>query len=310
MRPILWVVVLLLAFEALAQEPLVPAELLKPRRRLQGNQITFCVNGAATLYAFDRAVGRSLAETLLLEPRFVELSYTGYGLLDDGDLLSNLFVDLTNHCDGFIGFNLASGVYPDWLSFSRSYARIPYVLAVTNPEYQSLGQIPRGKAVGSGLGTSADAHFGAYVRELPEGQSWQRIPYGDFALMLRRLKEGKLEGALIWPPVLYRLSGGDPERQGFYVRATDPLKSVDVQLAIAIRAKDTSLRAMLDKAVATIIEDGTVARLLKEQNIMGSPGEAGGIQPGATVPVWVWLLAAAAVLALVLIPRRSRRRSA
>lgn len=309
MRIFLWIVLLVLAFEAFAQEPQVPAELLKPRRRLQGNQITFCVNQAATLYTFDRAIGEAVASTLLLKPRFVETTYTGFGLLDDGDLMTNLFVDLTNNCDAFIGFNLSAGNYPDWLSFSRSYAKVPYVLAVKNPDYKNLGDIPRGKAVGSGLGTSIDAFFGAYTRNLPDDQSWRRIPYGDFEVMMTRLNEGKIEGALLWAPTVFKLTNGNPEQAGVYIRPTDPINKVESNLGIAIRAKDVSLRTMIDGAVTSILKDGTVKKLLEGNRIMGEPAVLDSIQPTANgIKPWMWGLIGALVVLVAGLSMRLRRR--
>lgn len=311
MKWFIWIFLFLLAFEALAQEPQVPAELLKPRRRLQGNQITFCINQAATLYNFDQQLGEAIAQTLLLKPRFVKVTYAGFGLLDDGDLMTNLFVDLTNSCDAAIGFNLSAGGYPDWLGFTRAYSRIPYVLAVKNPAYKNLGDIPKGKAIGSGLSTSIDAFFGAYNRSLPENNSWQRIPYGDFDLMIRRLKEGKLEGALIWGPTLNRIAHGDPEKEGLFVRPTNPIQTVESNLGLALRAKDVSLRTMLDGAVSAVIKDGTVARLLRENGIAGEAGSLENIQPQAkNLPSWLWVVLAGAVIVLAVLARlRPRRRA-
>lgn len=302
--------VLLLGLEALAQEPQVPAELLKPRRRLQGNQITFCVNSSATLLKFDRAVGEAIASALLMKPKFIERDYSGFGLLDDGDLFTNLFIDLTNSCDAFIGLNLAAGVYPDWLTFSRPYARVPYVLAVKNPAYKRLEDIPRGKAIGSGLGTAIDAEFGAYLRNLPGSEAWQRIPYGDFALMLTRLKDGTLEGALLWAPVLNRLTQGDPAAQGLYVASTLPIKTVESELGIALRARDVFLRTMLDNAIVAILKDGTAERMLTANHIMGRPASS-ETRSQAIRPIYYWLTGLVALLgagmALLLRSRNQRR---
>ena len=251
---------------------MVPAELLKPRRRLQGNQITFCLSPTSMVADLDRAVGKAIASSLLLEPRFVEVEYTGFALLDDGDFFTNLFIDLTNNCDAFMGLNLDPG-YPDWLTFSRPYVRIPYVLAVTKPEYKKLSDIPRGKSLGLPLSTGIDAHFGAYARTLPESQSWQRLPYGSQGSMLEELLKGTIEGAFFWSPSLQNLLKGKPD-QATKVRTISlaPLTSIETQLIVAMRARDSLLRSTVDKAILSIIRDGSVARILKEQNIAGAPG--------------------------------------
>lgn len=300
--------VLLVGLEALAQEPQVPAELLKPRRRLQGNQITFCVNASATLLKFDRAVGEAVASALLMKPKFIERDYSGFGLLDDGDLFTNLFIDLTNSCDAFIGLNLGAGVYPDWLTFSRPYALVPYVLAVKNPAYKRLGDIPRGKAIGSGLGTAIDAQFGAYLRNIPADQAWQRIPYGDFDLMIKRLEDGTIEGALLWAPVFNRVTGGNAAEQGLAVVSTDPIKTVESELGIALRARDMFLRTMLDNAIVSILKDGTIERMLTANHLMGRPASSDGPNAKGDIRPIHWLIGLVALLGVGLAAwlRRSR----
>lgn len=301
---------LMLAAEALAQEPSVPAELLKPRRRLQGNQITFCLSSTSIVADLDRAVGTAIAKSLLLEPRFVEVQYTGFALLDDGDFFSNLFIDLTNNCDAFMGLNLDPG-YPDWLTFSRPYARLPYILAVTKAEYQKLGDIPRGKTLGLPLSTGIDAHFGAYARNLPESQSWQRLPYGTQGAMLEQLLNGTLEGAFFWAPSLQNLLKDKPA-DAARVRAVslDPLTLIETQLVVAMRARDTLLRTTVDKAILSIIRDGSIARILKEQNLAGAPGALDASELGPLRnPVFLGIGAGVIVLGILgaMVAVRSRR---
>lgn len=306
MRAVFLLLLLLLA-EGLAQVPNVPQELLKPRRRLQDNKVFLCVNTAGTLQDLDRAIGQAIAKEMLAEAVFVEVDYSGFPVFDDGDFFYSLYIDLTNNCDGFLGLNMAVSTYPDWLNFSRPYATIPFVMLSKNPDWKSLGDVPKGKAVGTLVSSSADAQLINYQQALSEDQRWQRIPYGSPQQMVQRLNDGTLSALLIWSPLLANL-GPNLQTQGLYLGSTDPLPPVATVLGVALRVQDAALRNVLDQAIGSLINNGAIQNILQAQQILGT---AGGNQPTSSNPssplVWPWLIPAAAVLGLAFALWRRRR---
>jgi len=255
---------------AAAQVPYVPAEFLSGHRRLQGNSITFCVYEDSPTYAFDRAVAEELAMALLLEPNFFEVKPPPFRLAQE-DYVEELYVLLMDHCDAMVGFSLATDTYPDWLVLTRPYYWTPYVLAVTDPDYRQLSDIPRDKAIGTRLLTLSDVEFINFMSTLPKEQRWRRFPYVSDALLVQRLLDGTIAGALMWAPALYRETGGNPEALGIRVISTSPLRTIERPVGLAVRSSDAFLRAMLDEAIAALTQDGIIDELLERTGTLGRP---------------------------------------
>lgn len=267
MALLLWAVS---ALSAMAQVPYIPAEYLSGQRRLQGSSLAFCVYESSPTYAFDRAVAEEVAITLLLEPNFVEVEPPPFRLAQE-DIVEELYVLLMDHCDAIVGFTLAAESYPDWIALTRPYYWTPYVLAVTDPSYRQLTDIPRDKAIGSRLLTQADIEFIRFLTSLPQDQRWRRFPYVNDALLVERLLDGTIAGALMWAPALYRETGGAPQALGIRTISTSPLRNLERPVGMAVRSSDSFLRVMLDDAIAALIEDGVIDQLLAETNTLGRP---------------------------------------
>lgn len=271
----LWWILCLIPF-ILAQQPDVPSEFLDPRRRMQGDNIVFCIDSSSVTAGFDRAAAAEIASALLLEATFFEVDYSDVGIEGAEGFFYLLFIDLTNNCDAFMGLNLAVSGYPDWLTVSRPYAKVPYVLAVMNESYDSLTDIPRDNAIGSQLASTGDVQFITYLQTLSADNRWRRLPYADSELMIQRLLDGTLAGALIWAPVLSRIAdGGNPAASGIHIISAEPLKNLDVDLGIVLLSQNAFLRTQLDEAIVALTEDGVIERLLEEHNILGHSGELG-----------------------------------
>lgn len=276
MRYLLPLLFLLSIFTGYAQDqtPFVPEERLERSRRLQEDRIVFCVVSGASTSDFDRAVAEALAETLLLEAEFHEIP-PDFPVYESVDFLYTLYLLLMNDCNAFVGVNLAPEAYPSWLTLSRAYAEIPFVLAVTDETYTSLGDVPRERPLGVAMMSRADMGLIRYLQTLPQGNRWQRYPYADPELMLTRLLDGSIGGAFFWAPDLASLLEANSGAERVRTVPTDPLPATDAQLGIAMLAQDTYLRTTLDQAIVALIEDGTLQELLETHGLEGTPGGLG-----------------------------------
>lgn len=263
-------------FPASAQDqiPFVPEDRLERSRRLQEDRIVFCLVTGAPTSAFDRAVAEALAESLLLEAEFYEIP-PDFPVYESVDFLYTLYLLLSNNCNAFIGMNLAPEAYPSWLTFTRTYARIPFVFAVTDESYAALRDVPRDLPLGVSMMSRADMGLIRYLQTLPAGNRWQRYPYADPSLMLTRLLDGTIAGAFFWAPDLSSLLEGNEEAGRVHTIPTDPLPDTRAQLGIAMLSQDTYLRTTLDQAIVATIEDGTVQTLLESHGLSGTPGDLG-----------------------------------
>jgi polar amino acid transport system substrate-binding protein len=259
--------------------PDVPREFLQDRRRLAGDHIAFCINPQGLLASFERELAAELASVLLLEYSFApEVRHIAPPLPLDYRFpitYDELLIYLTDHCAAFMGFSLAGGSYPNWLTFTRAYLRTPFVLAVTNSSYRRLSDIPRHLPIGARSGSEGDIRLMSYILSLPPEQRWRRFPYRDHELLIERLQAGEVEEALLWEPALYAATEGNPERYGIHIILTDPLPQPEIQFGITLRSRETFLRTMLDDAIVALIEDGTIEQLLQKHDLPGRPGSLG-----------------------------------
>lgn len=257
------------ASQSLAQvaKPYVPPEIFEERRWLRGSQITFCLWEVSPTIEIDRRVGEEIGNALLLDVKFYEFKNTL--LSREDDFWEAVLVQLGQHCDAIMGFSLGHQISADWLIPSRAYYEAPYVLAVKNPEYKKLGDIPPGRPVGSMLFSPVDDAFVEYLALLPKEKRWNRFPMASYAPIADYVRDGRVDGALIWAPLLFRQTGGDPEGQGIHVASIDPLRSDTTPIGMMMREYNVFLRDQLDQAIQSLTEDGIIDEILAE---VGMPG--------------------------------------
>ena len=252
----------------LAQE--LPESLENNTTRLQGDQITFCLDSTSVGAPFDHAVAEAIAGALLVKAAFVDAP-TGFPI-DGGGYLAELKIVMANKCDVLLGISLQPNFpYPDWATPTRAYADIPYVLAVKDPSYNSLADIPRNKRIGTELASIGEYAFITYSQQQPQDQRWVRLPYADSKLMLKRLLDGTLGGMILWNPVLNQVTGGNPQSMGVRAISTAPVPPSSVLVAGLVSSRDAFLRSQLDEAISSLIGDGTIQSLLDANKMGGKP---------------------------------------
>ena len=250
--------------------PAIPDEFLDFERR-SGDRIVFCLNENSAIVEFDRAVSQAIADSLLLEAEFRILSDIRPALpLDYRFTLSvnDMFVYLNNDCDVIMGYALPQiGAVPEWLIVSRPYFEPRFVLAVTNPDYERLEDIPSGAAVGSRLGTHADSRWRSFTRS---SGNWEREVFSLNDGLLGALDDGAVEGAIIWEPALYLAANEDPDLIGAtpdsvpYTTAALPFELAPVQLAGAMKTDADFLRSLVDMAIEDLVASGAIEDMLEE----------------------------------------------
>ncbi|HVW93600.1 MAG TPA: transporter substrate-binding domain-containing protein [Devosia sp.] len=259
----------LLAGAALAQDE-VPQTLLNQGTPLEGDQITFCLDRSAPGAPLDQQVGQAIADALLVKAKFVDAP-SGFPI-DATGYLAELQIAMANTCDVLLGIALQPDFpYPDWATPTRPYAEIPFVLAVTNPSYKRLADIPRDKPLGTALGGLGEYNFVVYNQQQPEAQRWRRFPYADPALMIKRLKDGTIAAALLYQPALVKVTNGDPAAQGIRTVPMDPVPTAVDQVAALVSSRDSFLRSQIDEAIGSLIQDGTIQKLLDSVKFAGKP---------------------------------------
>lgn len=256
----------------------VPYDIVQSTRQFEGSQLTFCLNVHSAFADFDRAVASSLAEALLLEPAFYEVDPPRTVAPLDYAMpltMQEVFVFLNEECDAFIGWALSPTGHRDWLTVTRPYYETTTVLATTNVDIDSLGEVPREETIGIRMFSNANFAFTAYRESLPGDETWEHVaPYPYDEIMVQRLQDGTLEVAFIWNVALMLATDHDPEAVGIRVISSEPLTLPIIDFGIALRSADSYVRTLLDDAITALVDDGTITELLEQYGLPGAAATA------------------------------------
>src|SRR5215467_8886636 len=256
-------------------EDIPPRDVYRERGRTRGNQIALCVNGAAMMASFDKALGEQIASRLLLTPNLIEIkTWHPTEPLDYRLPLSfeEIYIEFAERCDGFMGFTLAQG-YPSWLIITRPYLSTRMVLAATSPEVRKLADVPVNRPIGTRMLGVVDNQLIMYLQSLPDKSRWQRLPYFNNKMLLDRLLDQTVAAAFVWEPALFRATSGDPDSKGIHV-IPPPFELAETDFGIALRSNDAYLATTLGQAIDSLRSDGTINQLLVEHMLAARPQSA------------------------------------
>lgn len=241
--------------------PYIPPERYQERRWLEGDKVTFCIWSVSPTSDLDRRVAEEIGALLLLEVEIHE--FTNAVPQVDEAFWEQILIQLSESCDAVMGFALVTAIVPDWLTPTRSYYDGPFVLAVTDPAYTRLGDVPPGSRIGSLLYSTADLRLIEYSAVRPEAERWRRLPFTDPGQMIDFLRRGTIEAGLIWAPSLGQVADTDD------VRAVplDPVAAPATPVGMVLLSHNLFLRGQLDLAITALIEDGVVDRILDETGL-------------------------------------------
>jgi polar amino acid transport system substrate-binding protein len=241
---------------ASAQTPFVIDEW-KFGRRQERSTLHYCVDARDPDMPVARKIGAAIASALLLQGKEHVIGENVVG--ESIDSLYRVFLET---CDVYLGFKLIPDAIPEWMQVTRPYYRASYVLAATNTDWRSLADVPRSQAIGSTMGTSADLRLIQYLLALPQAERWSRFPMGTDEMALKALTAGTVGVALVWGPALWAAQRSDPALAGLHVIAPSPLPAATMDVGAAVLANESFLRSNLDQAIASLVADGTIQRIL------------------------------------------------
>jgi polar amino acid transport system substrate-binding protein len=178
---------------------------------------------------------------------------------------------LRGDCRIFFGFKLLAGGYPDWVATTRPYYETGYVLVAPPPQPASLEAMPRDRALAVAIGSAADFRFVQYNNALPADRRFRRFPYRGDAEAMQAVVDGQAAAALVWGPAFSHLRSTEPAFAAFAEFSPAPLELPAVPVGAILLDTDTFLRQSVDEAIASLVADGSIARILSEQ---GMPGTA------------------------------------
>jgi polar amino acid transport system substrate-binding protein len=256
---------------ALAQEATVPPEDFTNTRRQAGDAINVCFDRTSLGRPFDEAVAKALGDALFLQVNVIE-GFGGFPLNGDG-FLDELNLAMNNDCDMFMGVSVSeNSPVSEAFSITRPYATIPFVLAVKDPNWTSLGDIPKTQRLGTAMASMGEMNYITWAQQRAKPDRWIRLPYADPNLMATRVLDGTIAGMIVWQPVLARLQQERPETAQLHVIANSPIPESETRVGALVSSRNSFLRSQIDQAIDALVTDGTIDGLLKQYGYAGRAG--------------------------------------
>jgi polar amino acid transport system substrate-binding protein len=257
---------------ALAQTSGVPPEEFNNTRRQAGDSIQVCFDRTSIGRPFDEAVAKALGDALFLEVKVME-GFGGFPVTGDG-FMDELNLAMNNDCDMFMGVSVSPNTpLSDSFSVTRPYATIPFVLAVKNSDWKSLGDIPKDQRLGTAMASMGEMNYITWAQQRSKPERWVRLPYADPELMATRVLDGTIAGMILWQPVLARLQQERPEAAALHVIANTPIPESETHVGALVSSRNGFLRSQIDQAIDALVADGTIDGLLKQFGYGGRAGE-------------------------------------
>ena len=257
---------------AFAQTSTVPPEELSNTRRLAGDSINVCFDRTSLGRPFDEAVAHAIGDALFLQINVVE-GFGGFPLNGDG-FMDELTLAMNNTCDVFMGVTVsANSPFSEAFALTRPYATIPFVLVVSDPQWQTIGDIPKDRPLGTAMASMGEMNYITWARQQPEGESWVRYPYPDPNKMATRVLDGTIAGMILWQPTLARLRAERTDVDALRVIDQSPVPPATVSVGALVSSRNGFLRSQMDEAIDALVADGTIASLMTEFGYEGTAGE-------------------------------------
>lgn len=237
--------------------PFAP-EQWKLGQRVDESQLRYCVDQRDPDWQVAAAIADTIAQALLLEPN--QYMTESDIVLED---ITKVYALLLEHCDIHLGFKLIPGGFSSWATLTRAYYDSQYLFVTNDPDAQSLAELAPTQRIGATMGTSAHFRLVSYLTALPAAERWPTYPMGSNDRALESLVKGSIDVALVWAPSLWAKQQEDEVYAKLRVIESHPLPETGLGVGALMLAKETFLRTAIDQAIAALIADGTITRILE-----------------------------------------------
>jgi polar amino acid transport system substrate-binding protein len=235
--------------------------------------LSYCIDERDPDWTVARKIAAAVAGALLLRPH-------EYLIADDprtadmsGEDLDDTYRLLIQHCDVLFGFKLVPDVYPDWVTITRPYYRSQYIYLAANPDWHALRDMPVNRPIGATVGTRADMRLSQYLLAVTSDKRWDKYPMASDEAALQAVLQGTTGAALVWAPTLWALHRSNAELGRLHELAPSPLPVSTADVGAILLSKQVFLRISLDRAIASLTSDGTIAGILKDADFPATPAQ-------------------------------------
>lgn len=253
----------------------VPPDVFSAVRRAGGDTIAFCVNAGSILADFERDLAQDIADSLLVGAEIIDviapMPVSPYDfrlpLID-----SEVYYYMAVQCDAFMGFSILAD-YPPWLTISPVYLTTRTVLAVDEPGYDSLEDLPDAARIGTRMLSLADGALAAYLAALPHEGRWERVLHSSHATLLDALAEGAIDAALVWEPAVLRYQADHPDAPRFHTISEFPFPVLSSEFAMALRPQEDFFNGLLGEVILRLPGNGAIDDLAIAHGVLPRAGD-------------------------------------
>ena len=233
--------------------------------------LSYCIDARDPDWPVARDIAAAVAAALLLQPKEFLVGDDPKTADMSGEDMDDTYRLLIQHCDVAFGFKLVPDAYPAWLTITRPYYRAAYVYVTTDTGWKSLADMPVDRPIGATIGTSADMRLTQYILAVPAARRWDKYPMASDEAALRAVTTGGIGAALVWAPALWALRQKEPAFVSLHEIQPTPLPVSTADVGAILLSKQSFLRSNIDKAIASLTKDGTIAGILKQAGFPGTP---------------------------------------
>ena len=233
--------------------------------------LSYCIDARDPDWPVARDIAAAVAAALLLQPKEHLVGDDPKTADMSGEDMDDTYRLLIQHCDVAFGFKLVPDAYPAWLTITRPYYRAAYVYVTTDTGWKSLADMPVDRPIGATIGTSADMRLTQYILAVPAARRWDKYPMASDEAALRAVTTGGIGAALVWAPALWALRRKEPAFVSLHEIQPTPLPVSTADVGAILLSKQSFLRSNIDKAIASLTKDGTIAGILKQAGFPGTP---------------------------------------
>ena len=228
-------------------------------RRVDESKLRYCIDRRNPDWELAAEIVEAVAGALLLDPQRYEVESDF--IIED---ITRIYAIMLEHCDIHMGFKLTPGGYDNWITLTRSYYHAEYVFVTADPDLLALGNLEPTRAIGPTMGTSAHIRLISYIKTLSAEDRWPIYPMGTSDLVLKSLLNGTIDVGLLWGPTFWAKQLQDPAYAELHVIDPSPLPPTNLGVGALLLADKIFLRTAFDEAITALIEDGTIASILKK----------------------------------------------
>lgn len=261
---------LLISSSTLAQlttPPGVPIDQYRGEFIHDSTTLRFCVDSREPEWELHRDIATAVADALLLDVDFFEFGYdyAEAARQFQGVPENLLFIFLGDECEAFLGTRMSEiSIHPEWVITTRPYISTGHIVATRSPEVLDPATVldkKEGPKLGIALGSPMNSSISFYFPDT------NRRVYPTEEALLEGLQNGQVQAGFFYEPRLYALTGGDPASVGLSTAPFSQVPASRWHVGMSLNEDRAYVRTLIDQAIVTLLEDGTIAGILAQHNL-------------------------------------------